>query len=141
MPITFIFPPYSSCKYFLTFVDISDTNVELGSVLFRVICEYHKFVFEMRTHQCQQIVCWLACRYATQFVDTSDIMINIELDSNVLVKFICQSIINAWLKGEYTNMSQPSLADYLLVSWDIKCKVNPQLKRQSFKPDILNTLG
>ena len=52
MPITFIFPPYSSCKYFLTFVDISDTNVELGSVLFRVICEYHKFVFEMRTHQC-----------------------------------------------------------------------------------------
>lgn len=61
-------------------------------------------------------------------------MINIELDSNVLVKFICQSIINACLKGEYTNMSQPSLAD-------IKCKVNPQLKRQSFKPDILNTLG
>lgn len=68
-------------------------------------------------------------------------MINIELDSNVLVKFICQSIINACLKGEYTNMSQPSLADYLLVSWDIKCKVNPQLKRQSFKPAILNTLG
>ena len=37
-------------------------------------------------------------------------MINIELDSNVLVKFICQSIINACLKCEYTNMSQPSLA-------------------------------
>ena len=36
-------------------------------------------------------------------------------------------------------MSQPSLAVYLLVSWDIKCKVNPQLKRQSSKPDILNT--
>lgn len=36
-------------------------------------------------------------------------------------------------------MSQPSLADYLLVSWDIKCKVNPQRKRQSSKPDILNT--
>lgn len=35
-------------------------------------------------------------------------------------------------------MSQPSLADYLLVSWDIKCKVNPQLERQSSKPDILN---
>ena len=66
-------------------------------------------------------------------------MINIELDSNVLVKFICQSIINACLKCEYTNMSQPSLAVYLLVSWDIKCKVYPQLKRQSSKPDILNT--
>ena len=66
-------------------------------------------------------------------------MINIELDSNVLVKFICQSIINACLKCEYTNMSQPSLADYLLVSWDIKYKENPQLKRQSSKPDILNT--
>ena len=29
---------YSSCKCFFTFVDNSDINVELGSVLFRVIC-------------------------------------------------------------------------------------------------------